>query len=237
MGYYKMAQTLILMEDEMGAIDNFTKVTELEPDFVHAYLGLARIYEKRGNYDKTIEFGLKILEIQPDDIMTLYYLSKSYIEKGMYDKAQEYATQEMKDNSEYHKVITQLADKLLEKKQIERAVKYYLEAVELNPDSAYLNGVLGWIQAASPDESVRNPQRAVKFAEKACQITEYKNASELDTLAVAYAAVGKFDKATSTSEDAVEIAHANGESELAKRIEDRVELYKMDKVYIDKSLE
>ena len=53
-----------------------------------------------------------------------------------------------------------------------------------------------------PDVQVRNGPRAVELAERACQLTEWKTAFFLGTLAAAYAEAGQFADAAATAERA-----------------------------------
>ena len=69
------------------------------------------------------------------------------------------------------------------------------------------------------------------------QLTKYQNASVLDTLAVAYAASGQFEKAVRTAQTAIDLSSrvpvemkAQAEK-LTEEISKRLELYKQSKVY------
>jgi hypothetical protein len=46
-----------------------------------------------------------------------------------------------------------------------------------------------------PQDDLRDGKKAVEYARKACDLTEWKSAWDLDTLAAAYAEVGQFDEA------------------------------------------
>jgi hypothetical protein len=56
----------------------------------------------------------------------------------------------------------------------------------------------------------------------------------LDTLAVAYAAAGKFNDAIVTAEKALNIAKTAGQENTAREIQNRLELYKAGKPYREK---
>ena len=67
---------------------------------------------------------------------------------------------------------------------------------------------LAWLLATWPDEAVRDGPRAVRLAERAAALTGRKKPMTLDTLATAYAEVGRFDEAVRTAEQAVRLAEA-----------------------------
>ena len=93
---------------------------------------------------------------------------------------------------------------------------------------------LAWFQGASSIEGIRNPQQAVANALKACQVADEKQEpTAFDTLAVAYAATGEFQKAIETALKAIEVARSNQEDALAIRIEKRLDLYRAGKPFKD----
>src|SRR5262249_18001928 len=71
----------------------------------------------------------------------------------------------------------------------------YREAAK-SGDPAALNG-LAWALATCVDSAVRDGPAAVDLAEKAVAATNRKDANMLDTLAAAYAEVGRFSDAAS----------------------------------------
>jgi Flp pilus assembly protein TadD len=69
------------------------------------------------------------------------------------------------------------------------------EACRLDPQNSLFLNNLAWLLATCPDADARDGKRAVEIALRACQLTSYQNAADLDTLAAAYAETGDFDNA------------------------------------------
>jgi tetratricopeptide (TPR) repeat protein len=126
-----------------------------------------------------------------------------------------------------------LAAELYHQGKIDQAIEHWTEVIKLAPEWAEAMNNLAWVLAAANDESLHNTDEAVRLAERACELTKYESAGMLDTLAVGYAAAGRFSDAIGTTEKAVELAQAAGEQELAEDIQKRLELYKTNKVYRD----
>src|SRR4029077_8401385 len=62
----------------------------------------------------------------------------------------------------------------------------------LDPRDAFAWHLAAQIRAAGPGDALRNGKDAGASATKACELTEWKKASYLDTLAAAYAEAGDF---------------------------------------------
>jgi tetratricopeptide (TPR) repeat protein len=105
------------------------------------------------------------------------------------------------------------------------AVQQYKLALAQKPDSAeYLNN-LAWILATCPDDAVRNGAEAVKFAQKACEQTQYKRTVFIGTLAAACAEAGQFDAAMLNTKKACDNASAQGETDLLELNQKFLTLY------------
>jgi hypothetical protein len=90
---------------------------------------------------------------------------------------------------------------------------------------------LAWLLATSPDASVRDGARAVRLAERACEITGYQQTILVGTLAAAYAEAGRFDDAIATAGKACTLASASGEQDLLQKTRQLLELYRAHKPY------
>jgi tetratricopeptide (TPR) repeat protein len=77
----------------------------------------------------------------------------------------------------------------------ERAIEDYRQAIRLNPQYAKAYNNIAWVLATAKVATYRNGSRAVEYAQKACEISAWKDPADLDTLAAAYAEVGDFDAA------------------------------------------
>ncbi|MFK7767620.1 MAG: tetratricopeptide repeat protein [Mariniblastus sp.] len=119
------------------------------------------------------------------------------------------------------------ADAWLASGKHKEAVEDYEEALELNEkllelqdaegmgnlvpiDDGALNN-LAWVLATSTKDDVRDGKRAIEFATRAAEATEFKEAHILSTLASGYAESGDFDKAIEWLEKAIEINRVEGE--------------------------
>ena len=85
---------------------------------------------------------------------------------------------------------------------------------------------LARLLATHPDSAVRDGPRAVRWAEHLVRQTGGASLEAIDTLAAAYAEVGRFEEAIETATQAIRIAEANDRAEFARAVGERVSLYR-----------
>jgi cytochrome c-type biogenesis protein CcmH/NrfG len=111
------------------------------------------------------------------------------------------------------------------------AVLQYRAALERMPDSPSILNNLAWLLATARDPAVRDGNRAVRLAQKACALTANRRAIFLGTLAAAYAEAGRFSEAVSTAARARTLALAGGQADVAEANRRLLELYRSGKAY------
>ena len=105
------------------------------------------------------------------------------------------------------------------------AVTNFLRALETRPDDLFLLNRAGWLLATSTDPQVRNGPRAVDLALHATRLTKGQDVVSLDTLAAAYAEVGRFADAAATATEAIRLGRLQGRTDILPEIEARLVLY------------
>ena len=86
---------------------------------------------------------------------------------------------------------------------------------------------LAWLLATCPESTVRNGEKAVQSASRACELSQWKEAAYIDTLAAAYAEAGAFDQAVKFQKQSLEMTRAPGR----RRMQERLKLYQQRKPY------
>ncbi len=89
--------------------------------------------------------------------------------------------------------------------EFEKALGDFNEAIRLNPQSVHALNHRAWIRATCPDARFRDGAKAVIDATKCCELTDWKDASVLSSLAAAYAELGDFDRAVEWQKKAIEL--------------------------------
>jgi len=106
------------------------------------------------------------------------------------------------------------------------AVEQYEAALRITPDYTSVANNLAWLLAT--DESLENRDlgRAVQLAEMAAALSRSTDPEILDTLAVCYAAAGRFDDAIETSLRGIALAEQGDDPSLGIEMRSRLESYR-----------
>jgi tetratricopeptide (TPR) repeat protein len=110
------------------------------------------------------------------------------------------------------------------------AISDYEEAVRVDPGYAPAFNGLAWLRATCPAAELRDGAKAVEQASKVCELTNWKKAHYVGTLAAAYAETGDFDSAIKWQKKAIDLL-TEEEEELHADFEERLKLYQSGKPY------
>ena len=110
-----------------------------------------------------------------------------------------------------------------------KAVRHYEHALDTRPEDVQVLNRAGWILATDAG-AARNGPRAVTLAERAVQITARQDVESLDTLAAAYAEVGRFNEAVVVATEALALAPAR-EPAMVPELEERLALYRAGRAF------
>jgi len=236
-GNFKAHVNLGIALSEQGqydeALEHFNIAVRLDPDShdAHYNLGLALLLQGRLNEAAVhLKEAIRIKANWPE---THNKLASVYLRQGKPDDAiihYEYSLELNPDQPQVHRDLGLLFHR---QGNFERVIYHWQKALELNPGNIELMNNLAWIMATHPDTAFRNPEKAIRLAERACKLSNYEISGSLDTLSAAYAAAGKFAEAITTAEKALQLAVSSGQTDFAEEIRKRLNLYKAAKPYTE----
>jgi tetratricopeptide (TPR) repeat protein len=90
------------------------------------------------------------------------------------------------------------------------AIDHFCKAIEADPEYDMPLFNLALVLSTCRDENQRDPQMAVQFAERGCQLAVSPDAHRLSILATVYGEVGRFEDAVAVMQQAIEAARTNG---------------------------
>ena len=141
--------------------------------------------------------------LAPDDKLVLSNLAMALTAAKKWDDALprlERAVTLLPSNPELRR---SLAETLTVKGEPARAIAEYFTTLTLRPDDPLALNRVARLLMTAPDEHLRDPSRALAFAERAVAVTRRRDPGTLDTLAVALAEVGRFPEAAAAETEAI----------------------------------
>jgi Flp pilus assembly protein TadD len=118
-----------------------------------------------------------------------------------------------------------LAQLYYQEGEVDPAQREFREVLKHEPDNINALNNFAWLLATCGDDSQRNGSEAVQFAEKACALTQFKQARLTGTLAAAYAEAGRFAEAVDVGRKTVQLASESGDQQTAAMANQLLELY------------
>jgi protein O-mannosyl-transferase len=226
----------VLMEEDKisEAIACFEESIRRDKQCKSGYINLGAALSKQGKYDEAIKYINKALELDPQYEDARSKIGTALLLSGKPKEAIAEFNEGLKTSTDRMEVYVNLAIAYSRLGNNEQSMEYCVKAMRLQSDNSETLNNLAWLLATGSNISGENIKKAVGFAERACEITHYKKADFLDTLAVTYAAIGRFDEAKMTAEKALNIAKVSGKNDLASEIEERLKLYEKGQLYRQK---
>jgi tetratricopeptide (TPR) repeat protein len=189
--------------------------------------GIAEYYLK--DYDRAITDCTDCLEIAHDDDEAFHCRAVCWAAKREYDKAIADYDEAIRIKPDLAITYRNRSNVWIHKKEYDKAIADYTEAIRLEPKNADDYNELAWLWATCPSEKYRDGKRAVETATKACELSEWKEANKIGTLAAAHAESGDFDKAVEWEEKAHKLYSDDDKKKWGKLLD----LYKLKKPYRD----
>ncbi len=168
------------------------------------------------HFQETLRLGLEAFDVH-------YNLAMVLQDQGKLDEAAGHYRQCLSFNRAVEAPVSfRLGQLSYEKGDAAAAAEYMSRALELAPNRPEVLDGLALIYTTGRGQ-FDDPNRAVALAQKACEVTRYETASYVRTLAAAYAAAGRTDKAIETAEKAMTLARTAGDTNLATELKKELE--------------
>ena len=200
------ARLWMMKENVDEAMKDVDRVLELEPGDRPAIMLRSLLLAEKGNFQGAISAIEGLLRDDPENVELQMQLASLHNADKRPRKAIEILSKIIDADEENARARRRRADAQLSIGGHAQAIADYEAALRLEPDNKTMLNNFAWVLATSPDDKLRDGRRAIELATKACEVTEYKQAHILSTLAAAYAETGDFKSAKKWIEKAAEIA-------------------------------
>ena len=184
-----------------------------------------------GRHEQAAADLTKAVIIRPDYFSAHNQLGTSLLKMGRVDQAVSHYREAVRTGPEHPGLRHNLGCGLARQGDYQDAIDEFRKALNLRPDYIILLDSLAEILSTCEDPEYRDRNEAIRLAQRACELSGYRAAPFLNTLAVAYAEVGRFTQACQIGEKALEAALSAGQDDLARQIEQRLKLYRQGRAH------
>jgi tetratricopeptide (TPR) repeat protein len=197
----------------------------LKPRWLEGRCTLAALLTQQGRLEEAAAQYAEALRLTPSNTNLRVSFGTVLARLGKWDEATNQFSAAVSSQPKNPLLYCQVAAALNSLHRTKEAIASYTEALRLQPDLSDALCQLAWIRAASSQAQFRDGAEAVRLAERACELTGYKEPLRVGILAAAYAEAGKFDQAVAMAGKARELALASGQTELAEQNRQRIALF------------
>jgi tetratricopeptide (TPR) repeat protein len=229
--YESRAHAWAAKKDYDRAINDYDEAIRLEPRNAFVFRSRALAWAGKKDYDRAIKDYDEAIRLAPMYLDAFFKRGNAWRDKQDYDRA-------IKDYDECIRLAPKFVDAFNNRasawsarKDYGRAINDFEEAFRLDPKDRVSCANAAWLKATCVNVKYRDGKRAVELAVKACELSEWKDAADFDTLAATYAEAGDFEKAVKWQEKA--LADKEFEKRLGDEARARLRLYKDNKPFRD----
>jgi tetratricopeptide (TPR) repeat protein len=210
------------------SIEDLDEAIRLDPTYAVAYNDRANVWRDKNEYDKAIVDYNEAIRLDPKFAIAYNNRGLARSNKKEYDKAVADYNEAIRLNPKFAIAYNNRGLGWSFKKEYDRAVADYNEAIRLDPNYALAYNNRAWLWATCPNAKYRDGKKAVESATKSCELSEWKGANHIGTLAAASAEVGDFDAAVKWQSNANELYTS---TEDKTKGGERLKLYQYKKPY------
>jgi tetratricopeptide (TPR) repeat protein len=204
---------------------HFRQALRVDPYYAEAHNNLGSLLLAFGQPDEAISHFRRALQTGTERQQTLRPGAGRRAEVGLGQAINRYS-QALRRAPDYARIHHNLGRALARAGDLAEALAHYRRAADLKPDWPVALNDAAKIMATHSDSEIRNVDEAIRFAERAAELTARQNVSILDTLALAYAGAGQFDQAVKTIETAIALASATQAGSRVDYLRKKLELYR-----------
>ena len=183
----------------------------IEPTFRKAWLNLGLVHGSRGDDAAALEAFRSAVRVDPGSVQARNVLAEQLLARGLVDEAVSTMEEAVRRHRQNPNANLGLAKALVEARQGARALRHLERVLAREDASLEALELQAWVLATSP--AVRDPQRALRAAERCMQLSQGAWSS-LRVMAAALAATGALQEAARCALEAAARAPVEHQDEL-----------------------
>jgi tetratricopeptide (TPR) repeat protein len=227
--YIERGDVHIFRHEFDPAIADYGEAIRLDPNNKKAYRnrGFFFLYFT-WDYDRAITDYTAAIRLDPKDPDAYYLRGDAYAQRKDYDRAVSDFTEALRLAPGGGGILYSRGAAYVGKKDYGRAIADYREAIRLGSEFPPIYFDLAWVLATCPRAEFRDGKKALGYARRFCELSDWHEPRGFGALAAAYAELGNFKEAVKWQKKALEAAQAFPGPEVEK-MRSRLQLFEQGK--------
>ncbi len=225
LAHFNLGVVLLEKGNVDEAIGQFEQALQSEPGYADSHFNLGVALLKKGKVDEAIGQFEQALQSEPGRVDFHINLGAALLQKGRVDEAIRHFQTALDLDANSAEACYGLGDAYSREGRMAEAINQYQKALQINPAYPEALNNLASLMAICPDVSLRNGEKAVELARRANELTGGTNPIVLQTLAISFSEVGRFDDAVQCAQKAIKVAPAAGRQDLVERLNGALKRY------------
>jgi tetratricopeptide (TPR) repeat protein len=227
--YIKRGRFYLFKGEYDHAIANFDQALQLDPESAPAYFSRGRANKLDGNYEQSLRDYTHTIQINPKAVAAYVNRGQIYNLEGDHDRAIADFNQAIQLDAGRPIPYLDRGEAEVAKGEYNQAIADFNSALQIDPNFSPAYNNLAVQLATCPIAAIRDGKKAVEYATKACELSEWGNLNQINTLAAAYAEAGDFDNAVKWENKILETPNLSTEE--SARANERLTLYQAHHPY------
>jgi tetratricopeptide (TPR) repeat protein len=212
--------------DNAGALADWKKALELDPDDPRANNGTGISLSAAGKSDEALAYFRKATQVNSNFFEAYYNLGLELGKRNQIDDAIDAWRNAVRIRPNFAAGHENLGYAYYVQGKFADSLTQLRLALVDEPDRVAVLNLAASLLATAPDASLRNGTQALALARHAEELTEGHDVSILDTLSAAYAEERRFPQAIATERRAIALATQQGKLALAHTLQAHLTRYK-----------
>ncbi len=213
------------------AIAEFHSALRIDPKSVDTLNNLANLLDESGDTNAALAEYQKAISLDPKAAAPRNNLGAFFVKTGRLDDAMKLYAEAMRlDPKDAHPYYL-MGKLLLREGRDAEAIPQFRKAAQLAPDDFQMLAFMARVLASAENPQTRDGHAAYLLASKASALTDGVQPAMLDTLAMAYAELGRFDDAQQAMHDAITLAAKYNLTNDVAAMNERLQLYQNHQPY------
>ena len=224
--HLQLGQALYAQEKYEEAIQHYRQALDLQPSSAETHAYLANALMQMDNPNEAIQHYLRALELKPDFLEARLHAANLLMAQGKYGQAEGNYARVVELNRGHAFAHFMQAMALVRLGRYDSARSRLEASRQALPGDVDITHALARILAAAPDDHVRNGPLALQLLQKVFQAQKEVSFEHVETLAMAFAETGQFQRAIQMQQAMIEDVIRGGRMDLAEMLQENLGRYR-----------